>query len=282
MLSIFSNLQRLIKEFSIGLGQYFNVFKFISEHKLYPYLFKSAFVAFLTFSTLLFGAFFAGGALHQLLVSQELIEIENETLSSIFSGFIYVLTIIPLLFISILLYKQVIQILLSPMLGSIVEKVLTIQKGKEVSLGFSLSLSLKGFWFIVLPNLQKELGLMMVLFGFSLLPVIGLAASPLMFLVSCYFLGFSSLDIINETLQMPFKIRKRHTWQHLGYVLGNGVGFTLIFMVPVLGTFTAPILSVIAAALGYKHIDDMSNWEEILKEEEEKKMAEIKKNPLLR
>ncbi|MEH0156799.1 EI24 domain-containing protein [Limibacter armeniacum] len=256
-----SALGRVFREFFIAVKQYLTVLGFIGKNQLSGYILKAALMAFLTFSIILVGAVVAGNALHGMVGEIDAVHFENELLNTILYWVTYLLIMLPLVFVTLLLYKSVFQAVLAPMLGKVVEKVLSVKTGREIKPSISVGNSLKGFWKIALPNVFKELLLLGVLFVVGWVPLLTIVAGPLMFVVSSYFLGASSLDLVNETLEVDFEERKKEAGRHFGYVLGNGAGFMLLFAIPILGTFTAPVISVITAAMGYDKLnrEDSSN-----------------------
>ena len=68
----------------------------------------------------------------------------------------------------------------------------------------------------------------------------------MIFLVQSYYAGFGNFDYYLER-RATVKESVRYIRQKRGLVIGNGAGFMLLLLIPVLGLFLAPVMSTIAA-----------------------------------
>ena len=249
-MNFFSKIIRETRGVFLGITAYVTALTIIQQYKLWKYVAQSAFMAFGTFVLLGVMGWIVGDQLHQLLLSVGWIPEEQ--------GWVYwltyVLILLPMVLLFVLMYKAVFQVVVAPLLGKVIERVLEIRTGTPWNTRFSLNVAMQGFLKIGLSLLWKEVVLVTALFFLSFIPVLAMITTPLMFIVSSYFLGASSMDMINETLKKTMEERKDYAWKHTGHVMGNGAGFILLFMIPVAGTFLAPVLSVIAASCSYEKV----------------------------
>ncbi len=132
-------------------------------------------------------------------------------------------------------------------MSSMSNKILNqLESGTRSEVGFMAS-TMRGLR-ISLGNLSKELIITVFLLLVSLVPVIGIASSILIFLLSSYYAGYGNLDYYMEHY-FNVSESKKFIKQNRGIALGNGVVFVLILSIPVLGWFLAPALGGIAATL---------------------------------
>jgi CysZ protein len=78
----------------------------------------------------------------------------------------------------------------------------------------------------------------------SFIPVVGIVASMLILYVQAYYTGFGNMDY---TMERYFNYRdsKKFVKRHRGIAVGNGLVFTLMLFVPIVGIMlTLPVATV--------------------------------------
>ncbi len=179
------------------------------------------------------------------------------TLKYIIQGVLFILFKILFFLFFFFISGNVVLILLSPVLSYISEKTEKIISNKKYP--FSVRIWIKQIGrsiVLALRNMLIQLLLTLVIFFVSFIPIIGWIISPfsivLTILINSYFLGFSFLDFSFErkglTIQQSVYIVRRNK----GTAIGFGLIFFLLFMIPYLGNFLAPIValfSVVGATL---------------------------------
>ncbi|MFZ4786178.1 MAG: EI24 domain-containing protein [Flavobacteriales bacterium] len=121
------------------------------------------------------------------------------------------------------------------------------------------ALSIRNF----LVEMSLHIGLFFVnlIFVFTF-PPLEIVLTPLStvasFVISAYFFGFASIDYTLENRKYSFNQSIAYMRQHKGKVIGNGIGFSLLFMIPVIGVTIATILSTVAGTL---MVNDLSSQE---------------------
>ena len=152
--------------------------------------------------------------------------------------------------IGLILYKHIIMALSSPFMSPVSEKIEAYFTGKPaknyVSTNFSKQL-VRGIR-IGLRNLSKELLYTLPILILKLLPVVNIFSTVLLFLVQAYYAGFANMDY---TLERHFKYKESVAFirQHRGLAIGNGIGFLLLLLIPVVGVILVLPLSVTSASV---------------------------------
>lgn len=141
----------------------------------------------------------------------------------------------------------VILILLSPLLAYVSEKTEKILLGTNVP--FSWIQLLKDMWrgiVLAIRNFLIELMAIIILFFVSFIPVVGLISTPLLFLISSYYYGFSFMDYTAERRKLKVKESIDFVKQNKGLAIGNGLPFALALLVPVIGVSLSGFIALIS------------------------------------
>lgn len=153
------------------------------------------------------------------------------------------------------LMKYVILIITSPLLAWLSEKAEKIITGRDYP--FSLWQLLKDAWrgiLITLRNLFLEI--LMIAGGFILslfFPAGGIFITLALFLVNCYFMGFSMYDYYTERRKMNIRRSVAFMRSNRMQVLGLGFAFNLMAWVPFADWVIAPVNGAIGAVLSLKN-----------------------------
>ncbi|MFW5636971.1 MAG: EI24 domain-containing protein, partial [Thermodesulfobacteriota bacterium] len=119
---------------------------------------------------------------------------------------------------------------------------------------FSLRTLLQDLWrsiLINLRNLARMVVLVLLAWLLVLLPLIGAVISAsLIFLIQAYYNGFALMDYTLERKRFSVKDSVRFARSNRPRVIGVGIGFMSMMLIPVLGWFAAPTYGTVAATLG--------------------------------
>ena len=101
---------------------------------------------------------------------------------------------------------------------------------------------------ISIRNLAKELLYTLPILLLEFIPVVNIFSTALLFLVQAYYAGVSNMDY---TLERHFKYRESIAFikKHRGLAIGNGIGFLLLLLIPVLGVILVLPLSITSASV---------------------------------
>ena len=167
------------------------------------------------------------------------------------------------LFVSFLLYffiyKTILLIILSPFLSFISEKVETHVTKKEFK--FSFKENLHFIWrgiVVSLNSLVKEGVLTIIFLTLSIFTPLNLFTPFLIFIVQCYFIGFSFMDYALERHGFTHKEGTLFLRKNALFSIINGTIFVGILVIPIIGIFIAPLVSAVSINLGMIKLLDKS------------------------
>ncbi len=238
-----------LKQFFWALSGYFKAIIFIAKHKIWLYFIPPAILSGLIY--------YAGTAIEDILHQYDIEQVEsfNELMFEIFKMLgMYILTLM-----AFKMRKYIVFVLLSPLLAHlsyVVEKKIT---GNNYTTSFSqLIKDIRRGIRIAIGNFLLEYLLISAWIILALfIPGMSLATPVFMFLVGCYFYGFSMIDYINERRKMTISQSVVYVRKNAGFAFGNGFIFTALFYLPYhVGILFAPILAIVACGIGMHYYLD--------------------------
>lgn len=135
-------------------------------------------------------------------------------------------------------------IILSPMFSHIAEKTYSIETGNKVRGGVKRFLYC--LWrgiVIVMRNLVIQLTILLFLFIFGFVPLLGLVVPIVTLFINSYFFGLSMFDYSLEVRDMSIGKSLRYARGRRGLIVGIGLPFTILLMLPLIGTYIAVIFA---------------------------------------
>lgn len=158
-------------------------------------------------------------------------------------------------FVALLLYffvyKALLLIILSPFLSYISERVESHMRG--TAFDFSMKDNLRFIWrgiVISAKSFLKESIATMILLLLSIVTPLNLFTPFIIFMIQCYFMGFSFMDYTLERHNYDPKMSTRFLRKNFLYSTINGSIFVAILIIPVFGIFLAPLLSCVSVTIG--------------------------------
>jgi CysZ protein len=149
-------------------------------------------------------------------------------------------------------YQPVILIIFSPALSCISEIVESKIYGVS-SPPFNLKVLIHDLirsLMINARNLLKMMGLTLLAWMFLIIPFMGGGISAvIIFFIQSYYNGFTLTDYTLERKRYSVKESIQFIQTHRARISGVGAGFMLMFLIPVIGWFTAPAYGTVAATL---------------------------------
>ncbi|MEF3078317.1 EI24 domain-containing protein [Winogradskyella poriferorum] len=236
----------MIQDIFRGLQVYTDAYGLISKLKLWKYFVIPVIISVVVFAMIFVSAYGLSDNLGEWMAGIWIWETGKATFTAI-STFIAGIVIFA---IGLILYKHIIMALSSPFMSPVSEKIEAYFTGKPaknyVSTNFSKQL-VRGIR-IGLRNLSKELLYTLPILILKLIPVVNIFSTVLLFLVQAYYAGFANMDY---TLERHFKYKESVAFirQHRGLAIGNGIGFLLLLLIPVVGVILVLPLSVTSASV---------------------------------
>ena len=235
----------MLKEIISSLKTYGKAFNLLNSLKLWSFFAIPILISILIAIIIGFNAYYFSENIGNKIASLWQFNWGAEIVST-FSNFIGGAII---LVFGIIIYKHLVMAFSGPFMSPVSEKIEAHYNGsvsKDNGLkAFSTSLirSIK----INIRNLGKELLFILPLFFLSLIPIIGIAFSILIFLIQAYYAGFGNMDYTLER-HLNYKDSIQFVKKNRGIAIGNGIGFMLLLLIPIVGFILVLPLSVVAAS----------------------------------
>ncbi len=150
---------------------------------------------------------------------------------------------------------SLILLILSPVLSHVADKAWVAEGNPEPHDSFLdiLKSVLRGIW-VAIRCLVLQIVCLILLFILSFVPVIGLIAPLLGFLVGAFFYGQSMVDYAVERAENQGAIESKRSgafpFNNIGLTIGLGMPFALAMLIPFVGRFLALFLAPATVAAG--------------------------------
>ncbi len=247
----------MFQQISLGFKSYFRAHRFIWKQRLWPYLLVPGFINLVLITFVIYSAIQLDDSVHNMISSFS----ENKEAlwfkmsDYLIRGFFYLL----LAFVYFIIYKNLVLIIMSPVLALLSEKVDSLYTGREFP--FKFNQFILDVWRgvkIAVRNMVIELGLIILLLLLGLIPLLGLLAPFLIISIECYFYGYSMMDYSNERKQMTMRASNQYVRENKFLSITIGLMFYLMFLVPIIGWIFAPCYAIVAGTLAVLEKDGVS------------------------
>jgi CysZ protein len=243
----------MIKDFIDGISSYLEAIRHISHYKMWGYVILpgilSVAIGIGVFGTA-WGLSDNIGDLLDNLWRWDWGRGAVEKVAQVFGGLL-------LLFLGLIIFKQIIMVLLAPFMSILSEKVENQLLGNsgggtKLSLRQVVSDILRGLR-IALRNIARELLLTIFLLLIGLVPVFSPFTTILIFVVQAYYAGFGNMDF---ALERHFRYRDSVKFVRLnrGVAIGNGAVFLLMLFTFAGFLFALPLSTVAATIVTAKRL----------------------------
>lgn len=226
----------------------------MSKLKLWKFFIAPTFIALLTGGIIIVLSYSLSDNIGNWIASLWSFDFGAETVSALSTliGGLFVLGI------GIVLFKHIVMALSAPFMGPVSERIEQHLTGSNVKVDNSLKgmgKSLNRGIRINVRNLFMELLFVIPLLFMSIIPVIGLFTSFLILLVQSYYAGFGNMDY---TLERHFSYKESISFvqKNRGLAYGNGLVYTLLLLIPIVGIIiTLPLSTVASTVETLKRLD---------------------------
>lgn len=235
-----------MKAITLVFNSFSDSFKVIKDAGLRKFYFLPGII-----SMFLFGGFIYLGEYLSLNLASAL---ENffklQEYGSILYIFIKILVWICTVFFYYLVYKSLLLVIISPILGYISERVETHLTGKKFDFTFkdNLRFLIRGIDIGLKSFFKQMVGTCVVMLLGFIFPI-NLSIPLLIFIIQGYFTGFSFMDYTLERYNLSPKESLDFLKKQRIYAALCGGIFTLLFFIPVVGIFIAPLITCVATTM---------------------------------
>ncbi len=228
-----------------ALKAYTNAFNLISKLKLWKYFVIPIVISVITSIIILFLSYSLADDISSFVTGLwkwEFGKSAFEVISTFLSGLL-------ILAIGLILFKHIVMALSAPFMSPVSEKIELYIGGnphhqhRKTSFSEQLVRGIR----INIRNLAKELLFTVPILIIGLIPVIGVLSPVLLFIMQAYYAGFGNMDYTLER-HYNYKESVEFVKSNKGMAVGNGMGFLLLLLVPVIGIILILPLSVTAAS----------------------------------
>lgn len=155
-----------------------------------------------------------------------------------------------IIIIGLILFKHIIMALSAPFMSPVSEKIEAYITNSETVTSRNTTF-LSQLWRGIKingRNLIMELILTIPILLLKFIPIVNIFSTVLLFMVQAYYAGFGNLDY---TLERHFSYRDSIAFvkKHRGLSIGNGIGFLLLLLIPIVGVILVLPLSVTAGSV---------------------------------
>lgn len=227
-----------------GIAAYWTAFKLLNGQGWWKYALVPGLISFLFAAVIVTLSWTLSDNVGRLLISLYPFEYGREAatfISTLIGGLLILVG-------GLLLYKNSVMLLVSPYMTKLSAKIEKHKTGREYVDERSFSVAFARTVRLNLRIIGRELFFLSIIFLFGIVPVLDFAVPVLLFLVQAYYAGFSNLDYFMDR-RYTVKESVQFIGRNKGIALGNGIGFLLLLMIPVLGVFLAPTLGAAAATI---------------------------------
>lgn len=239
-----------------GFGLVLSSFSYINRNKMsYVYLVTIALMILLMLggmALLTAGIDYVKNLIEEWIMSPSLPEWVLTTIKIIAA---IILWVISLMLMSIIIGYTII-IVMSPLFSKIAETTYKIETGNEVKGG------IKRFMYciwrgiaVAIRNLFWQMLILLGLFIVGFIPILGIITPIITILVNSYFFGLSMFDYSMEARDMNISESTHYARGDRGLILGIGLPFTLLLIIPFIGPYLAIIFApaTVVASARYMH-----------------------------
>lgn len=250
-----------------GFLAFFRSFNFMARHGMLKWYFVPLLLYFLVATVLSISVFKYIKPLVQNLIqhwlkinlaANENVGFWELVLSWIKSGFSFMaswLVVLLLWYFMLRISKYLILIILSPLLAYLSEKTEELLTGKTYNFNLwglvsdafrGIVISIRN---IVLETLFIAIGVLISFFFPFLSPLVWVC----LFLLNCYFMGFSMFDYCLERQKLSVSASVKVMRQNRFQVIGLGLAYNLVSLIPLADWVVAPVNGAVGATLSWHH-----------------------------
>jgi len=251
-------MDAFLKEFVIAINYYGESFKFVDKRKLYHLLFTPSILNLFIAITVGYYAWLVASGIIMFLFYNFDINVKEGIVNKILElvALLFIRGMVLIVFLK--LYRYLVLLLLSPLMLLISLKMHSIVTGHPIVFNGRESIhAIIRLYLKIFKNLFYEIVLSITVIALSILII---WISPLLpfilLIIESYFFSNSLLEFRNIAFRIDIDESEKLIGAHPGLILGNGIVFNIILLVPIFGVLIAPLWALISAGLAFDHIEN--------------------------
>jgi len=236
---------------------YWRTYRFIESHELWRLLILPAIINVIISVVIVVVAIKTSGYIVDVFFQNIKPASDDKELLSLVHGLMMVIVRATIFFLYLKIYRYLILISMAPIFASISDKVQVIATGhKRKSCTKMYLLDCTRGMQIAMRNflIEAALSTLIIVISFIIAWIIPLAPLAILTLES-WFVGYSFADYRNEHFDMSKKESRKVIWEYPGLVLGNGLFFNILLLIPIIGVLVAPVFGLVASGLAINHLE---------------------------
>ncbi|RYG05614.1 MAG: hypothetical protein EOO02_03280 [Chitinophagaceae bacterium] len=244
----------MLKEIVIAFQSYREAHHFIVKNKLWKWIVIPGLIYTLLFLAGIYFFWVTSNTAIQFVLLKSGVKGWLDKTNTGWLSFLFIFGQIMLHLVMLLFYFSLFKFLFliigSPVFAYLSEKTESIIEGRDFPFSFRQLLKdiLRGVR-LALRNMVWQSVYLVTIFILSIIPVAGWIAPMVALFVECYYFGFSMLDYSSERNKLSYSQSIQFISHHKGLAIGNGMGYYIMHVVPVIGWLFAPSYAVVAATL---------------------------------
>ncbi len=246
-----------LHQIKISFFFYWRAFRFIVSHNLWKLLVIPAIINLIIAFLIIVFAIKTSSFIVENVLENFQSTSSDRAVHSLIEGVLMVVIRALVFFVYLKIYRYIALILLAPVFSIISSRVQAIATGpsKNICTGKYLSDCTRGMK-IAFRNFFIEITLStsIIIISFLIAWIMPLAPIAILVLES-YFVGYSMADYRNEYLGINSRESRKLINNYSGLVIGNGLIFNILILIPLLGVLFAPALALIASGLSINYLE---------------------------
>jgi CysZ protein len=236
---------------------YYRSYRFVDNHNLWKIFILPAVINLIISIAIVIVAIRTSGYVAQLVFENMKPPSEDKEVLSLIHGVLMVIVRATIFFLYLKIYRYLILLTMAPLFASISTKIQTIATGQKrktctktylVDCSRGIQIALRNFL------IEATLSTTIIVVSFIIAWLIPLAPVLILMLESWY-VGYSFADYRNEHFALSKKESRKQMWTYPGLVLGNGLMFNILILIPIIGLLFAPVFALVSSGLSINHLE---------------------------
>ena len=246
-----------LHQIKLSFKFYWRAFRFIDNNNLWKLMVIPGIVNLVTAILIVIFAIKTSGIIIDSFLQNFETANSDQAIHSFIEGLLFLVIRASVFFLYLKVYRYISLISLAPLFAFISSKVQAIDAdGIAAPCTSKYLLNCTRGIRIAVRNFVLEVFLtILVLVLFFLITWILPLAPIAILVIESYFMGYAMADYRNECFNLSIRESRKVINTYLGLILGNGLFFNFILLIPLLGVLFAPVLALVASGLSLNYVE---------------------------